>query len=309
MPKITELLEYGGVPEGSFISVPQDSYNVVWIEGSKGKVSYTNDGKTSIQKVTKDNAAKIAENVGRHHTSGHKASGDYGKDLLARMNALINSNPGEVLAIQGKKLGYSKIEVTADGTKLKFEAGIAPQRVYNISYRFLQHPDGGKNVPDTAYTPKSADGWIPILNRFYGPQANIIFDLVDSDWVTAPSAVSQPVGRDFFLKSIAVKPTEKKTVVMHLVGKWGGGDSGHSRGTYFNDTGVAVVTDKPNQDEIPAGIDPFMLTMAHEILHFIREKRGLPGGHPPRDGILLSSKIQTPRIDKQMSMDINPPGG
>jgi hypothetical protein len=307
MPGLRELLGNTGVPQDNYIVVPHDSYNVVWLEGVKGSVSFTHDSKTSISKVTKDNASRIAESISRNHTSGHKSGGDYNKELLARMLALVNSNPGQTLAIAGKKPGFGTVTFTADGKTYKAETGVTTQSPISVGFRFLQHTDGSTKVADTAYTPKDAAGWIATLNRIYGPQANVIFDLVDTDWVTLASAASQPIGKDFFLKSIAVTPAKGK-VNLHLVGKWGGGSSGHSRGTYFDETGIAVITDQPGQDEIPQGIDPFMLTMAHELLHFIREKRGMPKGHPGRDNILLSSKIQTLRIDKQMSIDINPPG-
>jgi len=307
MPKLTELLPNTGVPQDNYIVVPHQSYNVVWLEGVKGSLGYTHDGKISVQKVTKDNASKIAESISRNLTSGHKSGGGYNKELLGQMQSLVNSNPGQTLAIAGKKPGFGKLEVTADGTTYKAEVGVTRQVTVNLGFRFLQHSDGSKKIPDTAYTPNDAAGWIATLNRIYGPQANIIFDLVDADWVTLDSAPVQPISREFFLKSIAVTPA-KKNVNLHLVGTWGGGLAGHSRGTYFDNTGVAVITDKPGQDEIPKGIDPFILTMAHELLHFIREKRGMPKGHPGRDLILLSDKIQTLRIDKQMSIDINPPG-
>lgn len=306
MPRLTEIVPNSGVPQDNYIVVPYQSYNVVRLEGAKGGLSYSHDSKVTVQKVTRDNAGKIAESISRNHASGHKSGGDYHKELLAQMQALVSNNPGQTLAIYGRKPGFGKLTVTADGSSYKAEVGVTQQATVNIGFRFLQHTDGKGKVADTAYTPNDAAGWIVTLNRIYGPQANLIFDLVDAEWVTLDSAPSQPIGKDLFLKSIAVTP-QKKNVNMHLVGRWEG-TATHSRGTYFNGTGVAVITDKPGQNEIPKGIDPFMLTMAHELLHFIRERRGMPEGHPSRDGILLSSKIQSLRIDKQMSIDINPPG-
>lgn len=294
-----------GVPQDNYIVVPLDSYNVVWFEGAKGKVTWKDDAKTSTQRVTKANAAKIADNIARNFTSGHKTA-SFSKDLLASIMAQLTSTPDNVLAVFGKNKGFGKYELAADGTTYKIETGVTAQNTYGLSFRFLQHKDGKTQVPDTAYTPKNADAWLATLNRIYGPQANIIFDLIDTDWVTTDTAVSQPVSREAFLK-FAVKPTGKNNVVMHLVGKWAGGESGHSRGTYFNKTGIAVINDNINQSEIPEGIDPFMLTMAHELMHFVREKRGFDG-HPPRNRILLSDKIQTLRFDKQLSMDANMPG-
>lgn len=306
MPGLRELLPNFGLPQDDYIVVPYHSYNVVWLEGVKGTVSFKDDIKTDVKKVTKDNAGKIAESISRNHTSGHKAGSTLTKEVLAQMLSLVNSNPGQVLAVYGKQSGFGKIELTADGKTYKPDVGVTRQVTYSIAFRFLQHTDGNKKVADTVYTPNDAAGFISLLNRIYGPQTNIVLDLAGTDWVTLDSAPSQPISRELFLK-FAVSPPKGTDLVMHLVGNWGGGLSGHSRGTYFDNTGYAVVTDKPGQDEIPQGIDPFMLTMAHETMHFIREKRGMLKGHPGRENILLSDKIQTLKIDKQMSMDANMP--
>ena len=69
---------------------------------------------------------------------------------------------------------------------------------------------------------------------------------------------------------------------------------------------MAAIDDRPKRDEIPEPIDVFMLTMAHEILHYIRKERGFTGHHD-RQNILLSNKIQSLRMDKQLVMDVNPP--
>jgi hypothetical protein len=46
--------------------------------------------------------------------------------------------------------------------------------------------------------------------------------------------------------------------------------------------------------------------MAHEIAHYLRSERGFTGHHD-RPNVLLSSGIQSLRLDKQLVMDINPP--
>src|SRR6185503_16414238 len=101
MPGLRELLPNTGVPQDNYIVVPHGSYNVVWLEGVTGSLSYKDDAKTSTQTVTKANATQIAESIASNHTSGHKSGSDLQKDLLARMLALHNSNPGQTLAIYG----------------------------------------------------------------------------------------------------------------------------------------------------------------------------------------------------------------
>jgi hypothetical protein len=145
-----------------------------------------------------------------------------------------------------------------------------------------------------------------MLNWIYGPQTNITFDRVDAEWVTVPDPPYQPISRDTFLKSIASQAPAGPDLTVFLVGQWGGGASGHSRGSFFDDQDVAAIDDKPSRGEIPEPIDVFLLNMAHEIPHYIRKEPGFTGHHD-RQKVLLSTRIQSLRIDKQLVMDVNPP--
>ena len=53
-----------------------------------------------------------------------------------------------------------------------------------------------------------------------------------------------------------------------------------------------------------------MLTLAHEVGHWVLHQRGFKHGehHNNRDRILLSSAIQSARIDKQLVNHLNPYG-
>ncbi len=311
MPQLREVLKETGVPQDDFIVVPHKSYNVVWVDGPKGAVGYSHDARISVEAVTKDNVTRILRSIVRHHSSGDGITTmlDYEKQLWARMHDIVGRHPGHLLALGGRSPGWGKLKLTAGGRTWSAEAGVSTQSFVDVAFRFLRHKEAdGSLVADTIHKPEFAGEWVGALNLIYGPQANVCFSLHDAEWITLPQRPSQPIGRDVFLKAIANNPPVNPDITVYLVGTWGGGSSGHSRGTYFDDTGIAVITDNPNQGEIPEGISVFTLTMAHEILHYLREARHLPPGHHSRDRILLSSGIQTLRIDKQLVMDINPPG-
>jgi hypothetical protein len=311
MPRLREVLNNTGVPQEDFIVVPKGSQNLVWLDGAKGALGISHDGKVDVETVTKRNLSRIAEGITRHHTSGSALGTmrDYQKQLWTRMVDIVEHHPGHLLAITGKAPGWGKLKVASGGRSYQADIGVSKQSYIDVAFRFVQHkaPNGGFG-PDTIHRPDAAEDWVATLNWIYGPQANVHFDLLDAEWVTLDQAPSQPVGRDFFLKSIATAPPVLADVTIYLVGTWGGGASGHSRGTYFDNTGIAVVTDAPAQEEIPEGINVFMLTMAHEILHYLREARHMPGSHHDRERVLLSNGIQTLKIDKQLVLDINPPG-
>jgi hypothetical protein len=147
---------------------------------------------------------------------------------------------------------------------------------------------------------------VAALNWIYGPQVNVRFDLWDAEWVTLDQSPGQPVGRDMFLSNIAPQRPAGPDVTVFLLGQWGGGSSGHSNGTTFYDEESVVVTDNPSHKEIPETIDAFNLTLAHEVAHHLRHARGF-NGHHDRPNVLLSTGIQSLRLDKQLVMDINPP--
>ena len=298
------------MPQDNFLVVPNEGVNLIWLDGSRGAVSFDHDRKLSVHAVRSDQVSKIAEQYVRQHTSGGVGIAtveDLRKQIWSRMFSIVDRLPGRLLAINGKAPGWSWLKVSAGGNTFKLDVAVTKRQWVDVSFRFLQHRvANGGTAPDTIYKPEDAAFFVATLNWIYGPQTNISFDLWDAEWVTLPDAPHQPVGRDVFVKSIATQAPSGPDITVFLVGKWGGGASGHSRGTFFDDLDVAAIDDAPKRDEIPEPIDVFMLTMAHEILHYIRKERGF-AGHHDRQNVLLSNKIQSLRMDKQLVMDVNPP--
>jgi hypothetical protein len=96
-------------------------------------------------------------------------------------------------------------------------------------------------------------------------------------------------------------------LTVFLVGKWK--SDSHANGSTFSDQKVSVITDEPQHPkESLVAIHPFMLTLAHEIGHWVLHQRGFkkPGEHHhDRPGILQSIHIQTARFDKQLMNHLN----
>lgn len=290
--------------------VPHKGENLVWFAGAySGSVSFSHDSKVSVHQVKEKDVSKIAGDYVRRHAMGMGlgAAEDARKALWSAMFAILHGNPGKLLLVSGKSPGWSWIKATHGGKTTVLNVAVTKTQSVDVSFRFLRHKDtGGKMVPDTIWSPDDAARWVGELNWIYGPQANISFDLWDAEWVPLNQAPNQPISRQVFLKDIAGQKPAGPDVTVFLVGQWGGGASGHSSGTFFDDEDVAVVDDRPSHPEITDPIDKFQVTLAHELAHYLRKERGF-AGHHDRPNVLLSSGIQSLRLDKQLVMDINPP--
>lgn len=305
-----EVFRETGVPQPDFMVVPHKGENLVWLTGARGgAVSFKPDSKISIHPVKEKDVSRIAGDYVRRHASGMGLDEieDARKALWAAMYAILHGNPGNLLLVSGKSPGWSSIKATHGGKTTVLNVAVTKNESVDVSFRFLRHKDGSGNlVPDTIWSPGDAAKWVAGLNWVYGPQANISFDLWDAEWVTLDQAPHQPISKQTFLNDIVSQKPAGPDVTVFLVGKWGGGASGHSSGTFFHEEDAAVVDDRPSHPEITDPIDTFMLTLAHEIAHYLRKERGL-FGHHDRANVLLSNGIQSLRLDKQLVMDMNPP--
>ena len=82
--------------------------------------------------------------------------------------------------------------------------------------------------------------------------------------------------------------------------------SGRTRGATLHD--VAVLTDEPTRPKLDAGTDPLVLTLAHEVAHFVLSHRGFryQSHHPQAPGLTAFGGIQSGRFDKQLINNFNP---
>lgn len=305
MPTFKEVLPETGVPQDNFMVVPHEGENLVWIAGARGgSVSLSHDGRISVQQVSSSQIGKIADEYVLRH--GANLADGTRKQLWASMLSILQYNPGNLFQVKGKTPGWSHIKATHRGKSITMDVAVTRRNWIDVAFRFVRHKTGSGTAADTQYTPDDAPRMIEALNWIYGPQVNVRFDLWDAEWVTLDQAPGQPVSGQMFLGKIAPARPSGPDVTVFLLGKWGGGASGHSNGTSFYDLESIVVTDDPSHLEIPQNIDPFNLTLAHELAHHLRYARGFTGHHD-RPNVLLSNGIQSLRLDKQLVMDINPP--
>lgn len=306
MLTLREVVLHAGVPQDNFVFVPLNAPNIVWVDGGEGTAQIRAEAKVKVEKLDKSTYGAVVEKMLKLHTAGD-SEGVAGRSKALKAGVLhaLTQNPGRVFALHGQTAGFGKLKLSAGRETRDAEVGVSDQKSFSLAFRFLQHKDGSATRPDTTHDPKEAAGWVAGLNWIFGPQANVHFSLQDTGWVTVPTKPDQPIKADFFLNTVAAEPSKDASLTIYFVGDWRG-TSSDGDGTFYPEKKVAVMTDTPNHPEIPKENDVFLLVLAHEILHYLRAVRGFKGHHD-RKNVLLSSGIQTLRIDKQLVIDINIP--
>ena len=301
MAGFRELWPLGGVGPwtgSTFMVVPKSGANLVILEGARPRELVYDDQKFVVTKVTHDNKLKLSQ----------KLKPEVAAQLAPALAALKEDN--HLVAVTKTRGTEDAITIGKGGATLK--VGLFPPRRYSLAFKFLQHDE--KTRP-SKWTPKHAAGWLATLNAIYGPQANITFEMAEAaDYFTVATVLPQPIGNQAFANHIIAhksKVAEGKdklpVLTVFLVGKWKD-DGDHPNGTFFPNENVTVLTDEPLHPKLDAATDPLVLTLAHEAGHFMMHHRGFKKAehHHSRGGILMSSGIQSARLDKQLVLNLNP---
>jgi hypothetical protein len=300
MAGFRELWPFGGVGPwagSTFMVTPRNGANLVILEGASPRELVYDRKKFDINKVTHENNIRL----------GQKLNPEVTAHLMPALAAL---KPDSHLIAVTKPHGTEDI-ITVGKESVTLKVGLFPPRRYSLSFKFLQH---GSSRP-SKWNPTHAAGWLTALNAIYGPQANITFEMAEAaDYFTVETVLTQPISNKAFAnyivahKSKIVAGKDKLPVLtVFLVGKWKD-DGDHPNGSFFPDEDAAVLTDEPMHPKLDAATDPLVLTLAHEVGHFVLHHRGFKKAehHHSREGILLSSGIQSARLDRQLVLNLNP---
>jgi hypothetical protein len=302
MAGFSELWPLGGVGPWSgstFMMAPKDGANLVILDGASPRELAYDHQKFDIVKVTNDDKLKVTK----------KLNAEVVAHLAPALAALKKDS--HLLAVT-KQRGTEDAITIGKGGAVALKVGLFPPRRYSLAFKFLQHD--AKTRP-SKWDPTHAAGWLPTLNATYGPQSNITFEMAEkADFFTVSTALPQPIGNQAFASHIMAhksKVTTEKSkppvLTVFIVGKWKD-DGDHPNGTFFPNDNVTVLTDEPMHPKLDAATDPLVLTLAHEVAHFVLHHRGFKKAehHHGRDRILMSSGIQSARFDKQLMLNLNP---
>jgi hypothetical protein len=214
----------------------------------------------------------------------------------ARVTKSMDSG-GLLLSLKGKMEGQASI--TADRTILNIV--VTKSLDYDITFKVLRcQDDDGTMFDATSHKPSEVDGWINQLHWILGSQANIWFVSTERLPFDIPKQLGFPLKKATInsVEEFAKGMDHSADVTVYLVGRYIG-DS--SSGTTFPDLSskgdiCIVLDDKCKEIPVVKGDDPFILTLAHELVHFVLDRRGQMGKEHhlyDLDKVLLSKKTES----------------
>ena len=210
---------------------------------------------------------------------------------------------GMLLSVESKHAGNSWIKAG----KHQQSVSVTEPLVLDVTFKFLHNLDeDGTMMPRTHKDPAFVDGWMNHLNWILGTQANVWFSVESADPVKIDEKLGQPVSDVMFQKSIMDKKDGFADVTVFLVGKWSGrGDAG---GTFFKDPGDVIALDDKPAIPVVEGNDVFIVTLAHELVHFVLHFRGNKSNidHLDDQHALLSRRIESSVLTPSLQAALNP---
>jgi len=305
MLRFTALVkETGFDPLTRFLVVGERRSNFVVLHDPDGADLEFDRNKLDVHEVTRERASRAATALqDQFITWGVAGEGSAKAFVGALVNTASFGSQTRLLSVTGKVGGWAAITAVRRGVKVDLSVAVLRQKVLTIAFKFVQHLDkSGIMRPVTRWGPPDVRWLTTKLNWVYGPQANITFDVIEADWVKVNAFLGDPFGTKAFLAYLVQHKNKWADLNVFFVGNRWISDDGDAAGTHFYDHDACVVVDNANLPFAP-GADPFIVTLAHEVAHYLRGVQG----HHSRPNVLLSDTLQTTAVDKQLVLDINPP--
>ena len=221
--------------------------------------------------------------------------------------AAYTGGQAHLLSVRGRVRSQSRIQATRRGVTTEVLVAVVPQKTVTVALRFVQHRDAsGAMITLSRWTPSDRRWLASKLNWVYGPQLNITFDVLDAEWARVDQHLGHPIDDATFLRHIVHKKHPSADLTVFFLGNGWRSNKSEVAGTMFYDEDAAVVVDDA-QIPVTEGADPFVVTLAHEVAHYLRDAQSGFRGHHDRTGVLLSGGTESTVLDKQLVYEINPP--
>jgi hypothetical protein len=306
MHSFTAVFKETGVdPLNRFMVVGLRSANVVVLHDAKGVDLRVDNKKLEVHQVTREQGNNVLSAFYDQFIKWNLVAEDSMKAYWGAMHNSLNFGlHSRLLFVTGKVPGLTEIKAVYRGIPLTLEVAVVPHLFFTVAFKFLQHLDESGNMKVmTPWEPSDGRWLINKLNWIYGPQANITFEMVEADWVKIDKSLDQPLSEKNFLNYVVKQKNKRADLTIFFVGRWKGGEAS---GTYFANEQAAVVEGNPN-DPVGPGADPFLVTLAHEVAHFLTFEQDSVTFHHDRPNVLLSTGLQSTKLDKQLVFQINTP--
>jgi hypothetical protein len=308
MASFVQFLEHSGVyASESFMIIPRIGFNLVCLRDSKN-VGLSHDRRLEVAYMRLENVERDAQEYinARYGEQKSQERDDQLLRLRAALYATVRpEGVARALKVSANGHGLTELKATHGNTSVKLDVAIMPRKDFTIAFKFLRQLDqSGKVINATQFTPDDAPWFLSKLNWTFGAQANIFFTLVNAAWITIQKALGPKIPRDVFRSDIAPLKMGGADLTCFLVGDYDALTT-EAAGEFLPDEQVCVVVDQGNPAVFDNG-EAFHGVMAHEVGHFLLNKRNMPGtGHHGRGGILLSANMESLSLDKQLLIDVN----
>jgi hypothetical protein len=305
-PSFCRVWKEIGVPKWTWevrptLMIPTQRPGLVLVRNAAGHALRAGPGVT-FKRIDKTGVVDALDK----YLAGNGVTSAQLKDLSAALWAAITpelSSGGVLLSVEAKHAGTSWLRAG------KFEQSVSVTQplVLDVTFKFLHHLDeDGKMMPATHKDPAFVDGWISSLNWILGAQANVWFSMENAVPVKIDRQLGKPVNDSMFREFIMKEKDVFADVTVFLVGKWSGrGDAG---GTFYPDPGDVIALDDKPAIPVVEGNDVFIVTLAHELVHFVLHFRGnkLNIHHLPDQHALLNKLVESTVVTPLLQGALNP---
>jgi hypothetical protein len=309
MPRFTALQrETGFDPLTNFLVVGEGRSSFVVLHDARVENLKFDTTKLEVRAVTRADFSRHANVLYDQFIGWGLVNEESARGFMGAMHSAAGgAGQTHLLSVRGKVRSQSRLRATRRGVTAEVLVAVLPRKVLTVALRFVQHLNAsGGMITLSRWTPSDRQWLANKLNWIYGPQLNITFDVIDADWARIEQRLGNPIDDATFLRHIVHKKHPSADLTIFFVGNRWKSSASEAAGTMFYDEDAAVVVDDAKLP-VAAGADPFLVTLAHEVAHYLRDAQSGFRGHHLRPGVLLSDATESTALDKQLVYDINPP--
>ena len=279
-----------------FMTVPLRGPNFIFRDLMKGSQLPTGNHFVDVKDITDIPAGRFVMDL---------AQGDLLAGLFAFVGMLPPGSMRRLLVITGKIPGITTLGANPD----KIDVAVLRPKTAAVTMKFLHYLDQDGGKAGTTWTPADADRIISAMNNIYSQQANITFKLHKADPLEINEHFGPIIMDEVYDKYLKDKLDKDADVTVLFVGRWAHSrvQTANATTNHYGKNHVIVINDKPTGEGVK-DIDPFELTLAHELAHSLGVTQGgVDGhGHQKRNHVLLSAGQQSLKISKDIARIINP---
>ena len=283
------------------LMIPTQRPSLVLVRNASGHSLRAGPG-LSFKRIDNTGVAEALDKYLRGMDLGFAQRDELAAALWAGIMPELSSG-GVLLSVESKHAGNSWLKAG----KHQQAVSVTEPLVLDLTFKFLHHLDeNGKMLTATNKDPAFVDRWMSYVNWILGGQTNVWFVVQSADPIQIDKQLGKPVNDVMFKEFIMDKKDNFADITVFLVGKWSGrGDAG---GTFFIEPGDVIALDDKPAIPVVEGNDVFIVTLAHELVHYVLHFRGnkMNIHHLPDQHALLNKLVESTVVTPLLQGALNP---